>query len=107
MRTPLVALGAVLFTAMTGCAETQICPQLDQRATIQEISGNDLRVRLVDSGEIAVLHVGSSEIFRKDPDGCARITVGDVTTGSNVAFHVDAWAESYPMQGWPAQVVVG
>lgn len=102
-----VVLLALALLPLAGCAEVATCPDLDTRATIQEVSGSDLRVRLVESGEVAVLHVADSALYRRDPDGCARITVQEVTTGSNVAFHVDAWAESYPMQGWPDEVVVG
>ena len=102
---PLPLLLLVSFL-VSGCAETQSCPVLSTHATIQEVSGNDLRVRL-ESGDVAVLHVGSAQVYRRDPDGCVPITPAEVTTGSNVAFHVDAWAASSPVQGWPAQVVVG
>ena len=97
---------ALTLLPLAGCAETQACPQLDTQATVQEVRGNDLSVRLVESGELAVLHVADAALYRQDPDGCQRITVQEVTTGSNVSFHVDAWAESYPMQGWPDEVVV-
>ncbi|MEA3143843.1 MAG: hypothetical protein QOG31_1167 [Thermoplasmata archaeon] len=109
----LLPLSLLLFASFAaGCAgvpgiDAGSCPQLDGRATIQEVSGNDLRVRIVSSGETAILHVGSAQLYRRDPDGCVAITVGEVSTGSNVAFHVDEWATSYPVQGWPKQVVVG
>lgn len=96
----------LLLTALAGCTEVQTCPSLETQATIQDVTGNDLQVRLL-SGEPAVLHVADATIYRKDPDGCQVITVSEVTTGSNVSFTVDAWAESYPMQGWPDQLVIG
>ena len=86
--------------------ETTSCPQPSGHGTVYDVSGSDLKVRLPDSSE-AVLHTGGATIYRKDPDGCVAITPGEVTTGSNVAFDVDAWAESYPLQGWPTVVVVG
>lgn len=97
---------ALLACIVPGCADAGACPDLEVQGTIQEVTGTDLRVRLLD-GEPAVLHVAQSTLLRRDPDGCSPITMGEVTTGSNVAFKVDAWAESYPVQGWPETVIVG
>ena len=95
-----------LLLLLPGCSDAAGCPDLATTGTIREVRGNDLEVRLLD-GQLAVLHVADAQILRRDPDGCRPIRVGEVTTGSNVAFEVDAWAESYPMQGWPERVVVG
>jgi len=104
MRALLLLSFSLLW--LPGCADTAPCPPLDQHATIQEVSGTDLSVRLP-SGDLAVLHVANAQLYRRDPDGCLAITIEEITTGSNVAFHVDAWATSSPEQGWPTQVVVG
>ena len=104
MRTSVAI--AILACLVAGCAGSTGCPDLEVQGTIQEVTGTDLRVRLLD-GEPAVLHVAGSTLLRREPDGCVPITVGEVTMGSNVAFKVDAWAESYPVQGWPETVIVG
>ena len=102
----LLPFTLLFVAALGGCADTAACPSLPSHATIQQVDGGDLSVRL-DSGELAVLHLGAARLLRRDPDGCVPITLGEVSTGSNVAFQVDAWAASSPMQGWPATVVVG
>lgn len=104
-----VALGVMV--AASGCTDglqsgdTVACPATSQRATLTEVYGTDLTVRLPD-GQVAVLHAAQAHLYRKDPDGCVGIAAGDLTVGSNVGFTVDQWAESYPMQGWPGAVVL-
>ncbi|MEA3189609.1 MAG: hypothetical protein QOD77_191 [Thermoplasmata archaeon] len=96
---------------MAGCLADQplpgeACVRPGQRATVTEVGESSLRVQL-DGGEPAVLHLSGARLLRREHDGsCPPTTLESVGVGQTVSFDVDAWAESYPMQGWPEVVVV-
>lgn len=96
----------LVAVALAGCVAEEACPRPATRATVTETGGGSLRVQLAD-GSPAVLHLNGSQLLRREGDGtCAATTLDRVGIGQTVSFDVDAWAESYPMQGWPKVVVV-
>ena len=99
-----VALFAVL--PLTGCVGDGAdgCGTLRGQAVVQQVSGNDAHV-LLDDGQPAVLHL-PPEVYVLEGSQCTLTGPPGVRVGDRVSFEVDAWAESYPMQGWPERVVV-
>jgi hypothetical protein len=98
----LVAASALLLSGCSGGGDA--CSDLPgQRAVVEATHGRDATVRLAD-GEPAVLHLPDA-VFRQG-GGCARVGAEAVQVGDPLAFEVDAWAESYPVQGWPERVVI-
>lgn len=100
----LAAFLAVL--ALSGCLGDGRggCAMLPTQAVVQAVSGSDVHV-LLDDGQPAVLHL-PAEVFVRDGGGCAMVGPAGVRVGDQLSFEVDAWAESYPMQGWPEAVVI-
>jgi hypothetical protein len=98
----LLAVGLVL--PLAGCAHPDPCHDTpDGRAVVQALSGRDAHVLLA-SGEPAVLHL-PEQVWFDEAGECSRIGPEGLRVGDRLAFGVDAWAESYPMQGWPKDVV--
>lgn len=98
---------AVLFVVLplSGCAgAADDCDPLRGHAVVQAISGRDAHV-LLDDGEPAVLHLPAA-VFVSEGDSCVMTGPAGVRVGDRITFEVDAWAESYPMQGWPEAAVV-
>jgi hypothetical protein len=104
MRAWLVLLAVLPFTGCLESGSNDDCAALAERAVVESIDGRDARVRLGD-GEPAVLHL-SAAVFVKDSTGCTMSGPEGVRVGDTITFEVDAWAESYPMQGWPETAVV-
>ena len=111
--TPSV-VGLALCAFLAGCAEledgiqsgdTRPCPSTQDVATLKATRGSSLEVTLPD-GQPAVLHVGDAAFHRRDADGCVAIRQGELTVGSTIGFNAGAWAESYPMQAWPKEIVL-
>ncbi|MFA5943328.1 MAG: hypothetical protein WC876_02555 [Candidatus Thermoplasmatota archaeon] len=102
MRAWLVLLVVV---PLAGCNATpDACAELPaQRGVVEAISGRDATVRL-DDGQPAVLHL--SAVFVSEAGACTQMGPEAILVGDTLAFDVDAWAESYPMQGWPETTVV-
>lgn len=105
IRSSLLAAPVLLAVALAACTTPDACHDApDDRAVVQAISGRSANVLLA-SGEPAVLHL--PEVVHVDEgNACTRTGPGGVRVGDRLAFEVDAWAESYPMQGWPETVVV-
>ena len=102
-----LALGLLLVVLpLTGCLEdeAQDCEPLHGHATVETVTGNDVQVGL-DDGQPAVLHL-SQQVFVLSNEACQLVGPEGVRVGDQVTFEVDAWAESYPMQGWPETAVV-
>lgn len=98
---------SLLFTliASSGCVRPDPCHRApDGRAVVQALSGRDANV-LLSSGDPAVLHLPDA-VYVDAAGGCERTGPPGVRVGDTLAFRVDAWAESYPMQGWPQTVIV-
>lgn len=90
---------------LAGCAKPDPCHEPPGgRAVVQALSGRDANVLLA-SGEPAVLHL-PAEVWVDEAGECSRSGPQSVRVGDRLGFDVDAWAESYPMQGWPTDVVV-
>jgi hypothetical protein len=103
VRIALLALALLL--PLAGCASPDPCHRApDGRAVVQAASGRDVNVLLSD-GEPAVLHLPDA-VYVDEAGGCTRTGPSGVRVGDTVAFEVDVWATSYPMQGWPETVVV-
>ncbi len=101
----LLPLLLLVLAGTAGCTgATDDCNPLRGRAVVQAISGRDANV-LLDDGQPAVLHLSAAVFVLEDGrctmPGPAGVRVGDVLT-----FEVDAWAESYPVQGWPETTVI-
>jgi hypothetical protein len=89
---------------LAGClADADACAPLPQSATVDSISGRDAHVRLED-GQPAVLHL--PDVVHLEDGNCRAGEAADLRAGDVLTFEVDAWAESYPVQGWPERVVV-
>jgi hypothetical protein len=107
MRFGALALTLVL-AALPGCmssAPADGCPATNATARIEDVHGNDLEVRLQD-GSPAVLHTAEARILERKEDGCFAADRTRLVAGTDIAFHVDAWAESYPVQGWPKEIIL-
>jgi len=100
-------LCVALLVAIAGCsggAPPQGCEPLPgDRATVESLSDTSAAVRLPD-GEPAVLHL-PDVVFIQDAGGCTQGVPADLRVGDALAFAVEQWALSYPMQGWPERVV--
>ena len=105
MRRMLVLVLLAVLPA-TGCLEEEAsqCEPMRGHAVVQEVSGRDARVTL-DDGQPAVLHL-SDDVFVLEAGGCRLTGPEGVRAGDSITFEVDAWAESYPVQGWPEKAVV-
>ena len=103
MRSLLVLL---MVASLAGCtAAGGPCANLpSQRAGVEALSGRDATVRLSD-GQPAVLHLPET-VFISEDGRCTKIGPAGLRVGDSLSFDVDAWAESYPMQGWPETTVV-
>lgn len=100
-----LGLAGLLAVAWAGCASPDACHEPpDGRAVVQALSGRDASVLLA-SGEPAVLHLPEA-VFVDAGERCAHADPSGMRVGDTLAFHVDQWATSYPMQGWPETVVV-
>lgn len=98
-------LALLAFLPLSGCSDGgDDCEPLRGRGVVQAISGRDASV-LLDDGEPAVLHL-SAAVFVLERGECAMTGPAGVRVGDVLTFEVDAWAESYPMQGWPETVVI-
>jgi hypothetical protein len=98
-------LALALLVPLAGCASPDPCHDPPGgRAAVQAMSGSDAHVLLAD-GQPAVLHLPPA-VHVDGGAGCAQAGPGVVRVGDTLAFEVDAWAESYPIQGWPETVVV-
>jgi hypothetical protein len=94
-----------LVLPLSGCASPDPCHEPPGgRAVVQALSGRDANVLLA-SGDPAVLHLPTA-VWVDEGGSCSRAGPADVRVGDALAFRVDAWAESYPVQGWPETVVV-
>ena len=106
-RVPVGVLCAALLVAMAGCSEAAAQPMCEpvpgDRATVESLSDTSAAVRLPD-GEPAVLHL-PQVVFMQDAAGCTQGVPADLRVGDELAFVVEQWAVSYPMQGWPERVV--
>lgn len=92
---------------LAGCLEKDgvgDCDPASMRGVVEAIEGRQARVHLED-GQPAVLHLPDA-VFVETAGECAGGSPSSVRTGDALAFDVDVWAESYPMQGWPERVVV-
>ena len=106
MRWP-AALVLLAFLA-AGCLEPNVqeCQPLRGHGIVQEVSGRDARV-LLDDGQPAVLHLSDDVYVLQGGSGaCVKAGPGAVQVGDQITFEVDAWAESYPVQGWPEKAIV-
>ncbi|MHB1260599.1 MAG: hypothetical protein ACYC2H_02660 [Thermoplasmatota archaeon] len=105
MRRLQPVLLAFLLVPLAGCSGgTDDCDPLRGRAVVQAISGRDANV-LLDDGQPAVLHL-SDAVFLQDGGRCTMPGPAGVRVGDVLTFEVDAWAESYPVQGWPDTAVI-
>lgn len=98
---------AVLLLALplSGCSGAAGgCEPLGGHAVVQAVSGRDAHV-LLDDGEPAVLHLPAA-VYVLEGDRCVMTGPAGVRVEDHLTFEVDAWAESYPMQGWPERAVV-
>lgn len=96
--------------ALAGCAtphpnDDLTCPAASTWARIESVEDSDLRVVLMD-GSLAVLHTADADITQKLGDECYAAPRSGLTPGKEILVDVDAWAESYPVQGWPEHVVL-
>lgn len=109
MRTVPAALFLLaILIAASGCAAPSgvgACPDLPGYGTISAVSGSDATV-VLDTDERAVLHLAETELLKRDGGSCAPATLSDLRVGATLRFRVDAWAESYPIQGWPEQALL-
>jgi hypothetical protein len=104
-RLGLAWLAVAALLPLAGCSGGgDECEPLHGRAVVQAISGRDANV-LLDDGQPAVLHL-SAAVFVSEAGQCTRTGPEGVRVGDVLTFEVDAWAESYPMQGWPETTVV-
>ena len=103
---PLAWSAFVVLLSLAGCLEPEVthCEPLRGHAIVEKVSGNDVEVRL-DDGEPAVLHLSGS-VYLLQGDACVMTGPGEVRVGDQITFEVDAWAESYPVQGWPEKAVI-
>ena len=99
MALALLSLAGCMGEAGDGCSDLP-----SMRARVESIEGRDASVRMTD-GEPAVLHL-SAAVFVREDGTCTMTGPAGVREGDTLAFEVDAWAESYPMQGWPETAVV-
>lgn len=102
----LLLLALLAFSLpLAGCASRMDdCDPLRGRAVVQAISGRDANV-LLEDGQPAVLHL-SDEVFVLEGGRCTMPGPPGVRVGDVLTFEVDAWAESYPVQGWPETTVI-
>lgn len=103
---PLGWFALAVLLPLAGCLEPSgnDCAPLRGHAVVQAVSGRDAHV-LLDDGEPAVLHL-SEAVFVLEGDRCLMTGPAGVRVGDHITFEVDAWAESYPMQGWPERAIV-
>ncbi|HUR25229.1 MAG TPA: hypothetical protein VM327_04340 [Candidatus Thermoplasmatota archaeon] len=105
MSRSAVAIVFLMGLSLSGCSGAgDDCEQLGARAVVQAMSGRDAHV-LLDDGQPAVLHL-SAAVFVSEGSSCTMTGPAGVRVGDVLTFEVDAWAESYPMQGWPETAVV-
>jgi hypothetical protein len=96
---------ALAVLPLAGCVSHDgDCDPMRDRAVVQAISGRDANV-LLDDGQPAVLHL-SAAVFSEGSGGCVLVGPEGVRVGDVLSFEVDAWAESYPQQGWPETAVI-
>lgn len=99
---PLLVAGAI---AMAGCGSATDCPATNVRVIAESGGTQDIPVHLED-GTKAVLHLADAELLRTSGGRCVPVTSSSIYAGMVLDIQVDAWAESYPMQGWPTVVIL-
>ena len=99
-------LALAVLVPLPGCLEPEVthCEPLRGHGVVEAVSGSDAEVRL-DDGEPAVLHLPDA-VYLLEGGVCVKTGPGEVRVGDQLTFEVDAWAESYPVQGWPEKAVI-
>ena len=100
----LIGLGLAGCSAPSGLAGA--CPPVEGSSVyVRSINGTDVRV-VMPTDEGAVLHMAKTRLMRSDGTSCVAVPFSQLRVGDALRVDVDAWAESYPVQGWPDNAVI-